>query len=123
MKQFYALIFEVRCAKMSDLELFLDLDNRRHDRRYRMDLPLLAGGRKAKLVNVSRSGIRFLAETKQEADEIELILGGRLRLTGKRVWSRNVGPGHKMIGVHFSDAADVLKFRNWLGRVEENAAA
>ena len=108
---------------MSDLELFLDLDNRRHDKRYRMDLKLLAGGRKAKLVNVSRSGIRFLAETKQEADEIELIRGGRLRLTGKRVWSRKVGPGHKMIGVHFSDAADVLKFRSWLGRVAEKAAA
>ncbi len=108
---------------MSDLELFLDLDNRRHNKRYRIDVPLLAGGRKAKIVNVSRSGIRFLAESKQEAEEIELILGGRLRLTGKRVWSRNVGPGHKMIGLHFTDAADVLKFRNWLGRVEGQVAA
>jgi hypothetical protein len=108
---------------MSDLELFLDLDNRRHDKRYRMDLPLLAGGRKAKLVNVSRSGIRFLADSKQEADEIELILGGRLRLKGKRVWSREVGPGHKMLGVHFSDAVDLLMFRSWLGRVEEKVAA
>ena len=108
---------------MSDLELFLDLDNRRHNKRYRMELPLLAGGRRAKILNVSRSGVRFLAECKQDTEQIELIIGGRLRLSGRRVWSKHVGPGHRIIGVHFSDAADVLKFRNWLGRVEEKKAA
>jgi hypothetical protein len=102
---------------MSDLELFLDLDNRRNNKRYKLNLPLLAGGHKAKLVNVSGSGLRLVVDAKHDKDTIDLILGGRLRIVGERVWSKSVGPGHKVVGVRFSEAKDLLKLRNWLSKV------
>jgi DNA-binding FadR family transcriptional regulator len=102
---------------MSDLELFLDLDNRRNNERYQLDQPLLAGGHKAKLLNVSRSGLRLVVESKQDQDHIDLIVGGRLRIVGERVWSKRVGPGHKVVGVRFSGAEDLLKLRSWLSKV------
>ena len=99
---------------MSDLELFLDLENRRSNERHKLNLPLLAGGHKAKLLNVSGSGLRFLVESRHDQEHSELILGGRHRMTGERVWSKRVGPGHKVVGVRFTDDEDLLKLRSWL---------
>ena len=106
---------------MSDLELFLDLDNRLNNQRFKLDLPLLAGGHKAKLMNVSRTGLRLMIEAKHDQDRSDLILGGRLRIVAEKVWSKSVGPGHNVVGVRFSEAEDLLKLRNWLSKVDQAA--
>lgn len=109
---------------MTDLELFLDLDNRRFQKRYNIEqLPMLADGREARLINLSRSGVRFMVEGGIEGEQVQIVLGGRLRLLGKRVWCEKVGLRQYMVGVQFYNEADVTWLNQWLNKVEEVARA
>lgn len=98
---------------MEDLD-FLELGNRRGDERFKLDVPVTANGFEAKILNLSENGIRFVTSDDVAGDEISLVLGAgsnQLRLTGRRVWSEKVGPGHSAIGVTFAEGDDLEQFR------------
>ncbi|MCA9776182.1 MAG: PilZ domain-containing protein [Candidatus Eremiobacteraeota bacterium] len=102
---------------MDELELLLDLDDRRKGERFALDVPLTADGFEAKILNLSENGVRFVTSDKVDGDEVTLVLGdgeNQLRLQGKRVWSEPVGPGHSAVGVIFQDSDDLAKFRQLL---------
>jgi Tfp pilus assembly protein PilZ len=102
---------------MDELELLLDLDNRRKDERFKLDVPMTADGFEAKILNLSEKGVRFVTSDQVDKEEVTLVLGdgeNRLQLAGKRVWSEKVGPGHSAVGVIFQDSDDLAQFRQLL---------
>ena len=102
---------------MDELELLLDLDDRRKGERFALDVPMTADGHDAKILNLSENGIRFVTSNKVDGDTVSLVLGdgeNRLNLEGKKVWSEPVGPGHSAVGVIFQDSDDLAKFRQLL---------
>lgn len=102
---------------MDELELLLDLDDRRNGERFALDVPMTADGHEAKILNLSENGIRFVTSNKVEGDSVSLVLGdgeNRLYLEGKKVWSEPVGPGHSAVGVIFLDSDELDKFRQLL---------
>ncbi len=104
---------------MDELESLLDLDNRREDKRFKLDVPMTADGFAAKILNLSEKGVRFVTSDRVDGEAVTLVLGdgsNTLQLAGKRVWSEQVGPGHSAIGVTFQDSDDLAKFRKLLSR-------
>lgn len=104
---------------MDELELLLDLDNRREDERFKLDVPMTVDGFEAKILNLSEKGVRFVTSDKVDAEEVTLVLGdgaNQLRLPAKRVWSEKVGPGHSALGVIFQDSDDLVKFKQLLSK-------
>lgn len=100
-----------------ELELLIDLGNRREDDRVALDVPMTVEGVPAKILNLSEKGLRFVANEKANQEVVELVLGdgsNQLTLKGQRVWSKEVGPGHSAVGVIFSDSGDLEKFRSLL---------
>jgi PilZ domain-containing protein len=104
---------------MDELELFLNLDNRREDERFKLDVAMRADGHEAKILNLSEKGVRFVTSDAVDKEDITLVLGdgpNQLQLPAKRVWSESVGPGHSALGVIFQDSEDLAKFRQLLSK-------
>lgn len=103
---------------MSELELYLEVENRRVSNRHNRGLKavLTTGDTDAPLLNYSSSGLRFVGTNHQVKDNMELRLRtnfATFKLRAKKAWSKPLGPNRKVVGVAFTESED-LKRLQWL---------
>lgn len=95
---------------MSIIEQLFGVDERRRTTRMthsHRHLELRVNGEKAKIINISGHGIRFVVGKQHRDSELHLeITGNRWtqRLVARRIWSESVGPKHQVMGVQIIQA-------------------
>lgn len=104
---------------MSELELFLDLENRRVAERFPDGLPvtLYANGQAARILNISLSGAKLIVHTACVDEKMSLQFETKKLdwVTAARVvWCHSVGPVHSAVGVEFFDLSDPTNLRSLL---------
>ena len=104
---------------MSELELFLDLENRRVAERFPDGIPvtLYANGQSARILNISLSGAKLILATDCLDERVTLQFETKkLHWVNEArvVWSHPVGPAHSAVGVEFFAVSDHTNLRNLL---------
>lgn len=100
----------------ASLEESLDLQNRRCAKRFILDLPLTTAGRKGRTLNISATGVRFVAPGLKEQEELSMTLelgGETIVLNGETVWSQTVG-NSRVVGASFKPSKDLYKLCRYL---------
>lgn len=98
------------------LEESLDLENRRTAKRFTLDLPLATAGRQGRTLNISATGVRFVAPGLKEQKELSMTLdldGETIVLNGETVWSQPVG-NSRVVGATFTPSRDLYKLCRYL---------
>lgn len=101
---------------MSDLELYLEVENRRNENRHKSGLTavLTAGGSEAPLLNFSGSGLRFVGTNQQVTENLDLTLRtsfATYQLKAKTAWSKPLGPKRRVVGVSFTETKDLRRLQ------------
>jgi len=80
-------------------------------------LELYVDGSPVKILNISETGVRYIAKDELDTESVDLTLqcqGQAFRLRGRRAWGESVGPSHTAVGVAFQEEGDLSKLKNLL---------